>query len=397
MKQSIFKLFEEFCTYLDNWEEKKDYYINEFLPQIFDFNFKGLNQRARQLFLDIWKQTSLDEWKDGINIIVQIKENPNKLKYESLDRCLKIFKSNYGFEGFIHSTNFDNFIRIMKSKELCSRDYLLKNGISFSDIANQNIVTQQENLRKYVRFYFRCKTPTNYRNEGIKSEKSLNKKDIYININQEIKEEENNKAHSAIPVILIFDAEIAKNDNCRYKAQNRMNEQCKNSIFQLREYWDYIFENDSISFINKNYKQFAKYKMAEFLYPEKISTNYIVKIIFRSICDKERAIQILGENSLFDVDNSYFCNNYLYPKEYEYKNNILSIIYNFGENLEKDNVTINDYEHKVCLFKHGICIKEISNFKFIYDNGQITIPQFINFDYLCYYINNIECIRIYND
>lgn len=383
MKQSIFKLFEEFCTYLDNWEEKKNYYINEFLPQIFDYNFKGLNQRARQLFLDIWKQTSLDEWKDGINIIVQIKENPNKLKYESLDKCLKILKSNYGFEGFIHSTNFDNFIKIIKSKELCSRDYLLKNGISFNDIANQNIVTQQENLRKYVRFYFRCKTPTYYRNEGIKSEKSLNK--------------ENNKAHSAIPVILIFNAEIAKNDNCRYKAQNRMNEQCKNSIFLLREYWDYIFQNDSISFINKNYKQFAKYKMAEFLYPEKISTNYIVKIIFRSICDKERAIQILGDNPLFEVNDSYFCNNYLYPKEYSYKDNILSIVYNLGKDLKRDNVTLNDYEHKVCLYKNNILVKEISDFEFIYDNGQVIIPQSINFDYLCYYINNIECIRVNND
>lgn len=383
MKQSIFKLFEEFCTYLDNWEEKKNYYINEFLPQIFDYNFKGLNQRARQLFLDIREQTSIDEWKDGINIIVQIKENPNKLKYESLDKCLKILKSNYGFEGFIHSTNFDNFIKIIKSKELCSRDYLLKNGISFNDIANQNIVTQQENLRKYVRFYFRCKTPTYYRNEGIKSEKSLNK--------------ENNKAHSAIPVILIFNAEIAKNDNCRYKAQNRMNEQCKNSIFLLREYWDYIFQNDSISFINKNYKQFAKYKMAEFLYPEKISTNYIVKIIFRSICDKERAIQILGDNPLFEVNDSYFCNNYLYPKEYSYKDNILSIVYNLGKDLKRDNVTLNDYEHKVCLYKNNILVKEISDFEFIYDNGQVIIPQSINFDYLCYYINNIECIRVNND
>lgn len=383
MKQSIFKLFEEFCTYLDNWEEKKNYYINEFLPQIFDYNFKGLNQRARQLFLDIREQTSIDEWKDGINIIVQIKENPNKLKYESLDKCLKILKSNYGFEGFIHSTNFDNFIKIIKSKELCSRDYLLKNGISFNDIANQNIVTQQENLRKYVRFYFRCKTPTYYRNEGIKSEKSLNK--------------ENNKAHSAIPVILIFNAEIAKNDNCRYKAQNRMNEQCKNSIFLLREYWDYIFQNDSISFINKNYKQFAKYKMAEFLYPEKISTNYIVKIIFRSICDKERAIQILGDNPLFEVNDSYFCNNYLYPKEYLYKDNILSIVYNLGKDLKRDNVTLNDYEHKVCLYKNNILVKEITDFEFIYDNGQVIIPQSINFDYLCYYINNIECIRVNND
>lgn len=383
MKQSIFKLFEEFCTYLDNWEEKKNYYINEFLPQIFDYNFKGLNQRARQLFLDIREQTSIDEWKDGINIIVQIKENPNKLKYESLDKCLKILKSNYGFEGFIHSTNFDNFIKIIKSKELCSRDYLLKNGISFNDIANQNIVTQQENLRKYVRFYFRCKTPTYYRNEGIKSEKSLNK--------------ENNKAHSAIPVILIFNAEIAKNDNCRYKAQNRMNEQCKNSIFLLREYWDYIFQNDSISFINKNYKQFAKYKMAEFLYPEKISTNYIVKIIFRSICDKERAIQILGDNPLFEVNDSYFCNNYLYPKEYLYKDNILSIVYNLGKDLKRDNVTLNDYEHKVCLYKNNILVKEITDFEFIYDNGQVIIPLSINFDYLCYYINNIECIRVNND
>lgn len=383
MKQAIFKLFEEFCTYLDNWEEKKNYYINEFLPQIFDYNFKGLNQRARQLFLDIREQTSIDEWKDGINIIVQIKENPNKLKYESLDKCLKILKSNYGFEGFIHSTNFDNFIKIIKSKELCSRDYLLKNGISFNDIANQNIVTQQENLRKYVRFYFRCKTPTYYRNEGIKSEKSLNK--------------ENNKAHSAIPVILIFNAEIAKNDNCRYKAQNRMNEQCKNSIFLLREYWDYIFQNDSISFINKNYKQFAKYKMAEFLYPEKISTNYIVKIIFRSICDKERAIQILGDNPLFEVNDSYFCNNYLYPKEYLYKDNILSIVYNLGKDLKRDNVTLNDYEHKVCLYKNNILVKEITDFEFIYDNGQVIIPQSINFDYLCYYINNIECIRVNND
>ena len=310
-------------------------------------------------------------------------------------------QKKYNFEGFFHTTSFENFINIYKTNKLYSRNYLKNNNINFEDIANQDVVTKQKKEHDYVRFYFRPKTPTNYRNEGIKCTKSLNKKNCIDLGNGIHKDEEYNKQQSANPVVMIFNYSIAQNKNCKFKQFNKMNQELVNSIQEL-ENWDLIFaEGKYEDDIRKAYEK--PFRMAEFLYPDFIETKEIKKIIFRSKCDKERAIQLLGNDNRFIVDTNYFYNNYLYVKDYTLSRHATSlkfiIDYNIGNQLCKDNVTLKDYKHEIIVYKGN---KKVNNYQNPNFNEQYTqsiflIEDNLDWDYMCYYINNFECIRMYND
>lgn len=200
---------------------------------------------------------------------------------------------------------------------------------------------------------------------------------------------------------MIFNYSIAQNKNCKFKQSNKMNQELVNSIQEL-ENWDLIFaEGKYEDDIQKEYEK--PFRMAEFLYPDFIETKEIKKIVFRSKCDKERAIQILGNDNRFIVDTNYFCNNYLYVKDYTLFRHATSlkfiIDYNIGNQLYKDNVTLKDYKHEIIVYKGNKKINNYQNPNFNEQNTQsiFLIEDNFDWDYMCYYINNFECIRMYND
>lgn len=53
MNKDLINKIYEFTKYLEDYPNKKDYYIKEFLPEILDYNFTNLNKEARELFLEI--------------------------------------------------------------------------------------------------------------------------------------------------------------------------------------------------------------------------------------------------------------------------------------------------------------------------------------------------------
>ena len=71
----IINKIKKFCSYLTDWEEKKDYYVNDFLPQIMIPDFTGLSTEERSLFLEIYRETNAIEWKNLISTIIYIKEH----------------------------------------------------------------------------------------------------------------------------------------------------------------------------------------------------------------------------------------------------------------------------------------------------------------------------------
>ena len=380
VNKKLLKYFEEFSEYLDDWDNKRSYYINELLPNLKDgYSFSELkSKRARELYNDIWKYSSSEEWLNFVNIIVKIKEGYAADLFTQL-------KEKYNFEGFIHTACFENFINIMQEKYLYCRN-LKKMHIDTAD--NDVISNTPDFIKNYVRFYWRPKTPTNYRNEGIKPKKILN-----------IKEWE---AHSPVPVIMIFNSCIAQKEgvnfsdgNCASKERNIIKNIKDTSCFN----WDYVFWDGVIP----NYENIHKItytKQAELLYPQKISTSYINKIVFRSVCDKERAEMILGRDPRYCVDSTYFENSFLYVKEYNFntKTNTITITYNKGECMYKYNVSISDYTHSfVVISKNNKKQKvNISKSSINEDEGavQFKVPIDKESEYICYNIDDIECIRI---
>ena len=68
-----------------------------------------------------------------------------------------------------HFADLSNAVSILTSGELLSRGAVLAENPDFSDSASPDVIDQTDQRWKdYVRFYFRPKTPTLYRNEGFR-------------------------------------------------------------------------------------------------------------------------------------------------------------------------------------------------------------------------------------
>ncbi|MBE7706212.1 MAG: DUF4433 domain-containing protein [Cyanobacteria bacterium SIG30] len=315
------------------------------------------------------------------------------------DKIFDDLKEKYHFEGFFHTTSFENFVEIMTCKKIFSRAELQKAGIKFSDIALDDVIDKtRQPIKNYVRFYFREKTPTNYDNEGIKPKSVLEL-------------ETNFKAHSPNPVIMIFDHNIAfDNQNVFFARGNASRNKTKftNKINQLRDFeWEQIFHNQAI--IEENLKDLIiNMRNAEIMYPNFISIDKIVKIIFRNVCDYERAIYLFGKDDRFVVDDKYFFNDWLSVKESSLiKNNDnlkLKLCFNLGRNMSK--YKLSNFEHKIIIFKGDKIVKKgyVKDIDKRVEYSSFAYPKIADIeidlnlkdkcDYICYFIDNIECVRI---
>ena len=90
-----------------------------------------------------------------------------------------------------HYTDINNAANILNAGLLLSREQAELAGYMINDNASPDVITQTDaRWRKYVRFYFRPRTPTQYRNEGFRPVDKL----------------ELGGAHCPVPVYLFFDS-----------------------------------------------------------------------------------------------------------------------------------------------------------------------------------------------
>ena len=90
-----------------------------------------------------------------------------------------------------HFTDISNAISILESGTLYSRDKAVELGLMDNDNASKSVIaTTNKNHKKYVRFYFRPLTPTQFCNEGIRS----------------VEQRYDDTAHCPIPIFFAFDA-----------------------------------------------------------------------------------------------------------------------------------------------------------------------------------------------
>lgn len=73
-----------------------------------------------------------------------------------------------------HFTNLNNAVSILQNGMLVSRKKALESGIMENENASIDVINQtDEEWNKYVRLYFRPRTPTQYNNEGFRSKSNL--------------------------------------------------------------------------------------------------------------------------------------------------------------------------------------------------------------------------------
>ena len=106
----------------------------------------------------------------------------------------------YWWPRFVfHHTDVRNAVKILKGGELLCRDSL-DDGIPVDSASPGIIANTSDEVLKYVRLYFRPRTPTQYRMEGIRPESQLSY-----------------ESHSPMPVFFLFDSEdILTRSNCEF-------------------------------------------------------------------------------------------------------------------------------------------------------------------------------------
>ena len=120
----------------------------------------------------------MKSWADDIRKHIQIWSN-------------RLGNLNWWPRYVYHFTDVHNAARIIQSRCLYSRTEVNRQGLMAVDNASPTVIlqTQAEHL-DYVRLYFRPRTPTQYRNEGIRP----------------INQRELDGAHCPMPVYFCFDA-----------------------------------------------------------------------------------------------------------------------------------------------------------------------------------------------
>ena len=407
MNKNLIDKIYEFTKYLKEYESDKNYYEQQLLPAIFeDYKISGLPLDAKTLFYEIRQKTTAQEWADIINIVLKIKYHyddiQNSCKINKFKNFISFLQKYFQFQGFFHTTTFDNFIKIMECETLYSRYSLSSKSISYKDISLNEVINQtKKDIIKFVRFYYREKTPTNYDNEGIKPKKVLNSGS-------------NLQAHSPLPVILIFNPNIIyDNPKVRFADGNAAKQ--KTTLYRsftdlVNMDWESVFHKNIIMEYEDR-STITNKRNSEILYYDSISTRNIEKIIFRSNADYKRAKLLLGDDKRYVVNPEYFFNLWLLINDYDYKksrNNItLQIEYLLGEYMS--NYSLQDFSHKIEYYKAnqkikeyyindsliGNCVEKFQGYPKIVTE-EIIIPL-IGCDYILYTVDDIECIRIIND
>jgi hypothetical protein len=208
-------------------------------------------------------------------------------------RLLQLFKK-FGFAGFLHTTQFYNFKSIYQSNQMLSRKTLADSGKRFIDCAETSIIgTTDDSVKSNNRFYYRCKTPTNYSAFHYHGQ--------------------NNPVIFALDEKCIYDTSVVFYDG---------NARANKSIYTTRASHAYSFNWKCIfstlpPYNNEHTDAFIKQQNctlddlkrmqnAEFLFKDNIDISYFDKIYFMTKYHYEEAVRLFGANGKFEYKPSIF-------------------------------------------------------------------------------------------
>jgi hypothetical protein len=202
---------------------------------------------------------------------------------EAQKKLLNLLES-YGFFGFLHSTEFENFVKIFKEKQIRPRSMVA----DFKDAANQDVISQTcESVKNCLRFYYKEKTPTNY------------------------------TARYSSPVMLVFDPALLFDSNAKFASGNAggrytiVTDSAETAFTSFE--WNLIFERGFYSDSECEIDDFdlKKYvilnrRNAEFLYEGALSTDKVIAVYFKYPNAYNKAVHIFGDDCRFQIRPDLF-------------------------------------------------------------------------------------------
>lgn len=206
---------------------------------------------------------------------------------------LNDWKREYNIEYLKHYTDIKNVGSILQNGYLYCRN--LSNDIRIVDSASQSVLNcTDNNIKNYVRLYYKEQTPALYNMEGIFPYKRDEKIDPH---------------HMPIPVLLLVDCELMMHSKVRFTdggGGNRMSSITDDLCEALKFDWEHICKRGEIRSKGLEKKRNINHRNAEFWYPEKIGIEYIKAIVFRTGAEYDLAVNTIGWDSRYRIDISYF-------------------------------------------------------------------------------------------
>jgi hypothetical protein len=184
-------------------------------------------------------------------------------------------------EYVYHFTDVRNAVNILKDGFLCSREEAAQRGVMVVDNASQEIIQQTYSDRqRYVRLYFRPKTPTQFCNEGFRP------------VGQRDRD-----AHCPVPIFFCFDAfDILTRDDCEYSNGNmgaaRTLHSGEERFFRnIPFHW--VFHNGSF-YPDLPKEDIIFHRHAEILIPDHLPLDNSLKmIVCRSSAERQTLLRLL--------------------------------------------------------------------------------------------------------
>jgi len=179
-----------------------------------------------------------------------------------------------------HSTEVNDAVSILECGYVYSRNKANELGLLKYDIASESVIASTRNeIKDYARFYFRPRTPTQYRNEGIRHASSAE-----------------SDAHCPIPVYFLFDSvEILSLETTKFSDGN-LASFFVNPLSSVKEFKKLPFEliYHVGSFPNSERDTIINCRNAEVVVPEKLSTDFLKLIYCRSDAEKDTLLSLMS-------------------------------------------------------------------------------------------------------
>jgi len=245
---------------------------------------------------------------------------------------------NWWPKYLFHFTDITNAISILEHGFVLSRNKATELDLMKNDNANDDVISMTaDKYKDYARLYFAPSTPTQYNNEGFKPKNLIQ-----------------DNAHCPIPIMFIFyskkifmmddikftDGNLAKHPNIYENIED-----LKKLNFRLIYHRTYFSPEDRNAIVNARH--------SEILIKNKLPIKGNLKLIaVRSEAEKETLLYLMDDNTrIFYKDKIYvqpktgiFINNWLYVREVNIIDNIITILWhncsNYGKCENKYNIKI---------------------------------------------------------
>lgn len=182
-----------------------------------------------------------------------------------------------------HYTDIRNTVEILIANKLLCRAELEEKGIMPVDNASQTVILQTEKLIKnFIRLYFRPKTPTQYRNEGVRP------------VGKRWED-----SHCPVPIFFLFDLKtILIKDDSQFSQGNLAKFGFQGLCSTAEELKTFEFKKifHTGSFSQSERDDIIFHRNAEIVIPKELDLSALKFIVCRSPAEKQTLLNLLPKD-----------------------------------------------------------------------------------------------------